>query len=75
MLDVTGQEYKGHYIHPTADEDPNTKRWTMRVLISWEESGKMQYETIYVHLISSILCPRPSGTLRLWSEQGRYQNE
>jgi hypothetical protein len=47
MLLSFDRKYKGHYIHPNADQDPTTKRWTVRVLISWEGSGEHHYKTLY----------------------------
>jgi hypothetical protein len=41
------RKYKAHQIHPSADQNPQTKDWTARVLISWEERGKSQYVTLY----------------------------
>jgi hypothetical protein len=41
------KKYKAHQIHPNADQNPVTKNWTPRVLISWEENGKVQYQTLY----------------------------
>jgi hypothetical protein len=47
MLLSLDRKYKAHYIHPNADQDPHTKRWTLRVLISWEENGDAHYRTLY----------------------------
>lgn len=47
MLLSLDRKYKAHHIHPNADQDPQTKRWTVRLLISWEEGGELQYQTLY----------------------------
>jgi hypothetical protein len=47
MLLSLDRKYKAHYIHPSADQHPDTKMWTVRVLISWEENGKLHYRTLY----------------------------
>lgn len=47
MLLSLGRKYKSHYIHPNADQHPETKMWTVRVLISWEGDGKPHYRTLY----------------------------
>ncbi len=47
MLLSLDRKYKAHYIHPNADQNPDTKMWTLRVLISWEENGRFHYRTLY----------------------------
>lgn len=47
MMLSLDRKYKAHYIHPNADQDPDTKRWTLRVLISWGENGELHYRTLY----------------------------
>ena len=47
MLLSLDRKYKAHHIRPDADQNPDTKNWTPRVLISWEENGKSQYATLY----------------------------
>jgi hypothetical protein len=47
MLLSLDRKYKAHYIHPNADQNPHTKKWTLRVLISWEENGRLHYRTLY----------------------------
>jgi hypothetical protein len=47
MLLSLDRKYKAHHIHPNADQNPDTKRWTLRVLISWEENGRFYYRTLY----------------------------
>jgi hypothetical protein len=47
MLLSLDRKYKAHYVHPNADQDPKTKRWTLRVLISWEDNGHLYYQTLY----------------------------
>ena len=41
------RKYKGHHIRASADQDPYSKRWMARALVSWEQDGKRLYMTLY----------------------------
>jgi hypothetical protein len=47
MSDPLEKKYKAHQICPDAKQSSISHKWTPKSLISWEENGKQQHETLY----------------------------